>query len=162
MGPICCTATSVRNHHYWLRNNPSRAQFSATSRRKPEITQLAELRYTKKKLLSVTSCLCQSTDVLNIHSVPRSPLCFAQDSSQYTRLLWTVDSAIHHIPSKSTNNLNTNCLSINKILSALHRPSLPRHVHNANDNHAHHVVQRRSNKHFAYDELFVSINWLSE
>jgi hypothetical protein len=42
MGPTGCPETSVRNYHYSLRNKDRRGRFSATSRRKPEITHLKE------------------------------------------------------------------------------------------------------------------------
>jgi len=38
MGPIGCPETSVTNYHYSLRNDPTRTQFSSTSRRKPDVT----------------------------------------------------------------------------------------------------------------------------
>jgi len=117
---------------------------------------IRQLRYTNcsqlrpvcaKALISLTCTACAA-----------QPHVLTQDSSQYTRLSWSVYSAIHHIPANNTNNLNTDCLSINKILSVHHKPSFTLHVHNASDNHACRVVQRWSNKHFAYDELFVIIS----
>ena len=48
IGQICCPETSARNYHHSLRNKPKRAQFSATSRRKLEVTQETFALYSYK------------------------------------------------------------------------------------------------------------------